>query len=134
MPASSTKLPEKALKIVPLVKKNNFQEVEKNNSMNLDVAEKTEDKVVESQQIYLVNRKKDSQTISVKPSQESFVDEALDLSAKIKVTNDVTIPRQKKLNSDGGWEFLKKLSKFSYKCSYTLTIYRSYICLFFTSY
>ena len=113
MPASSTKLPEKALKIVPLVKKNNFQEVEKNNSMNLDVAEKTEDKVVESQQIYLVNRKKDSQTISVKPSQESFVDEALDLSAKIKVTNDVTIPRQKKLNSDGGWEFLKKLSKFN---------------------
>ena len=114
-------MPEKALTVTPLAKKDSFANFDNDNSMNLSVAKKTEDlqdepKLISSEQTYLINKNKslnDFQSESRQPSNKSNFDEdnPLDLSTGTSHKS----PKNKKLSlkqsSDGGWDFLEKLSK-----------------------
>ena len=123
MPASSTKLPEKALKIVPLAKNNCFGKIGDENSMKLKAAEQMGDEPMkESQnvlepttyeQVFLVNKNKSlkfSQSVSEKPSQKSNFskDVVLDLTVCKRINSPEKEKASSSQSSDNGWEFLEK--------------------------
>ena len=116
MAASSTKLPEKALEIVPLDKKDCFDKLEKNKSVKLNVAENSQN-VLEpttSEQMFLINKNKslkNLQFVSGKPSQKSNLSEDIALDLTVGGSR-IKSPGKEKIiisqSSDGGWEFLDK--------------------------
>ena len=118
MPASSTKLPDKALAVIPLAKKDSFAKPDNEKSRELSVAEKTEDLQTLPEPSYLINKNKSLklQFETGKPPYKSNLneDKVLDLSTgvrqKFPENKKSTLPQ----SSDGGWDFLGKLSKFFY--------------------
>ena len=109
-------MPEKALTVTPLAKKECFAKPENDNS----VTEKSQNvsELNTSEQTYLINKNKTLKVQSElgKPPQKSNLneDKVLDLSTgfrqKFPENKKSTLPQ----NSDGGWDFLGKLSKFFY--------------------
>ena len=117
MPASSTKLPEKALKIVPLVKKNFSWKISNENTMKLKVAEKTEESQnvpvpTTPEHIFLTNKNKSLkffQSVSEKPFQKSNLSEdVLDLSVASRTKSPEKKITSSSQSSDRGWDFLEK--------------------------
>ena len=123
MPASSTKLPKNALKIVPLAKNNYFGKIGDENSIKMKVAEKMGDEPMEEshnvpeptipEQTFLVNNNKSLksfQSVSKKPSQKSSSSEdtILDLSIGSRSKSLEKEKASSSQSSDNGWDFLEK--------------------------
>ena len=111
-------MPEKALTVVHLAKKDSFAKPDNEKSRELSVAEKTEDLQTLPEPSYLINKNKSLklQFETGKPPYKSNLneDKVLDLSTgvrqKFPENKKSTLPQ----SSDGGWDFLGKLSKFFY--------------------
>ena len=124
LPASSTKLPENALAVIPLTKKDGFAKLENNSLMKLSAANKTEKlqnvpEPITSEQMFLVNKNKslnDFQSVPGIPpykynlNEDNPLDLSTGISHKSPKNKESTLPQ----SSDSGWDFLEKLSKFCF--------------------